>query len=89
MKTINSTEYITAKLSIESLVDSRINLIERQLVGYEKLMEGGMSLVKSVNSYNLCSSLLEQLKYHSSAAFFDPILSIKHKDGDLTEGLEC
>lgn len=73
MRTINSAEFINDQLSREQLIDSRINLITRQIEGYEKLMEGAQSLVKCVNSYNLCASLVEQLKYHSSAAFFDPI----------------
>jgi len=89
MKSIEQLRFLNEELTKIQLIESRILLINKQIEGYEKLMESGQSLIKCVNSYNLCCSLVEQLKYHSAAAFFDPVDSLEKPEGMSCKEIKC
>lgn len=71
MKPLNEVQHLNEQADQASRQASLDILIELQIKGLERLLEGSSRFVKSPMAYNACASLIEQIKYYAPAIFSD------------------
>jgi hypothetical protein len=87
MNLIDSRQHLVdamhAQMSAEAIENARAILIDRQLDGLEKLIEGGRASVKSPGSWNVCAGLIQQLRLYAPGIWNPAIVS----DNSVVEGM--
>lgn len=81
MKPLNEVQHWQKQFDEQSRQAALDMIITNQIIGLEKLMENNGAYVKSPLAYNLCSGLIEQLKYWALAAYQTPENHIKQSKG--------
>lgn len=80
MKRLDVVAHLQEQLTDEAYTATLNMLIEKQIEGIEKLIEGSGSRVKDPGAYNVVAGLLDQLRYFCLALYLSPEFNLDNME---------